>query len=94
MKNKYKARKGRARGFIGHIKRMSPRAMKVLNICLPMILISLIALVLKLDDAVKNNPSTVMSEYPRMFEYILASLMLAIGGALLVDVVEKKDKGK
>ncbi len=94
MKNTYKNRKGgfRCLGLAGHLSRMSRRSLLALNICLPIILLVLIAMIFKLDEAVREHPETVTLIYHKMLEYIIAALAIAISGALLLDAAEKKDK--
>jgi polyferredoxin len=69
---------------------MSRHSIRLFNICLPIILGVQIILMFKLADALENHPENVMTEFAPMFEYIMVSLALVIGGALLIDAVEKK----
>ncbi len=92
MKNTYKSRKSGLKNLWGHLRHMSGHSIKLFNICLPIILGVQLITMFRLDDALKNHPETVMAEFSPMFEYILVSLALVIGGALLIDAFEKKKK--
>lgn len=86
MKNTYK---GRKRRLFYRLDRMSGRSLLFLNICLPLILAELIVLVIMLGG---SSPEASPDNFPAIMEYIFAGLALTVGGALVIDAAEKKDK--
>ncbi len=89
MKNTYKSKKRGIVGLILGLGRLSRRSLLFLNICLPLILVELIAFLVMLKSSI---PAVSATDFPAILEYILAGLALTVGGALLIDVSEKRDK--
>ncbi len=58
---------------------------------LPIIAIELLYLLRCFLPELESSPSYVMSIYPPMFEYIITSFALLIGGALFIDYIVKNN---
>jgi len=68
---------------------LSREAERLFLICLPMILVDLIALFISFLSEYELYPQYAVSVYPAMFEYILMSLTILSCGGLLYDYVVK-----
>ncbi len=88
MKNTYKSKKRGIFGLIFGLGRLSRRSLFFLNICLPLVLVELIAFLIMLKS---SSPGAAATDFPAILEYILAGLVLTVGGALVIDVSEKRD---
>ena len=71
---------------------LSKQAEKLFLICLPIILIDLIALFISFLDEYALYPQYATAVYPAMFEYIMMSLTILTGGGLLFDYIVKSEK--
>ena len=58
---------------------------------LPIILAQALILLVRLLAEIENSPSYVLSVYPPMFEYIMMSLAILLGGAMFVDYIVKNN---
>ena len=58
---------------------------------LPVILVEAIVLLARLLPEVESSPSYVLAVYPPMFEYIMMSLAILLGGAMFVDYIVKNN---
>ncbi|MGI6167427.1 MAG: hypothetical protein ACOYIA_04735 [Eubacteriales bacterium] len=89
MKNTYKCKQRRR--LVEHLDRMSRHSVRLLNICLPLITASLIGLTVMFRNSIKECPASALYKYPEVFEYIMISLVVAIAGAVILDISDKKD---
>ncbi|NLW73278.1 MAG: hypothetical protein GX057_00035 [Clostridiales bacterium] len=89
MKNTYQYK--RRRRLVEHLDRMSRHSVRLLNICLPLITASLIGLTIMFRNAIRECPASALYKYPEVFQYILISLVVAIAGAVILDISDKKD---
>ncbi len=89
MKSTYKSQKRRR--ILEHLDRMSRHSIRLLHICLPVITAVLIGTVIMFRNAIAECPASALYRYPEAFEYIMISLVLAISGAVILDISEKKD---
>lgn len=64
----------------------------ILGINLPIIIISLIAILISYLICREITPVTAALYYRGSLEYIFASLAITVGGALLADVVSKEQQ--
>lgn len=67
------------------IPRLSSIAVRLLLIGFPIILAALAGLLHGFLEELAVYPGYAVAVYPKMFEYIMMSLALLIGGALLTD---------
>lgn len=91
MKNTYKTRRPLGR-LVLHIEGLSRYSMRILRISLPLVCFSLLALMLLLKFELENTGGAALSNYLPMIKYIINSLAIAVGGALLLDIADKKNK--
>lgn len=42
-------------------------------------------------NSIKECPASALYKYPEVFEYIMISLVVAIAGAVILDISDKKD---
>ncbi len=79
----------RLKSFKNCVKELSPSALSVLMIGLPLILASMLTFLFTLLGEIKSDPIFAMLTYPENFENILMSLLLTFTGAALFDANEK-----
>ena len=72
-----------------HIPIPGRAARALLLICLPLILLSAIALLISYHDARKIDAVGANYYYPQLLEYILASITITAGGVLLTEATER-----
>ena len=70
---------------------LSVQAEKLFLACLPIILVVLIALFIGFLDEYERYPQYAAAVYPPMFEYIMMSLAILLGGAMFVDYIVKNN---
>ncbi|HHT54181.1 MAG TPA: hypothetical protein GX011_04515 [Clostridiales bacterium] len=89
MKSTYKDQKRRR--IVEHLDRISRHSIRLLHICLPLITAVLIGITIMFRDAIRECPASALYKYPEVFEYIMISLVVAVAGAVILDISEKRD---
>lgn len=77
--------------FMRCLNELSKPSATVLLIGLPLIAVVLLRLLAGFLNEIEFAPSYAATVYPPMFEYIMMSLALLIGGALLLDYIVKNN---
>ncbi len=77
--------------FIKLIFELSRPSVTILRVGLPIIAVELIYLLKCILPELESSQSYVLSVYPPIFEYILTSLAVLIGGALFIDYFVKNN---
>ena len=78
--------------FLEKIRGISPEATKILHICLPITLGVLIFLMKDFVSELETRAGYAVAVYPERFEYVMISLALIVGGAVVADICEKQYK--
>ena len=58
---------------------------------LPVIIVEALVLLARLLPDIGSSPGYVLSVYPPMFEYIMISLAILLGGAMFIDYIVKNN---
>ncbi|MBR2478966.1 MAG: hypothetical protein IKB47_00995 [Clostridia bacterium] len=58
---------------------------------LPVIIVEALVLLARLLPDIQSSPGYVLSVYPPMFEYIMISLAILLGGAMFIDYIVKNN---
>lgn len=72
------------------VEELSKPATTALILCLSLTVIALIRLFAGMVTDFMEDPIYVLLTYPELFEYILMSLTLTFGGAVLIDITVKE----
>lgn len=91
MNNTYKTKKSFIKKLVVFIEGMSKYSMRILNITLPIICIVFMVLLFMMIEDAKICAPAALDRYPRLIEYISRSLVVAIGGALALDIIDKRN---
>ena len=75
--------------FCIYINNLSAASRKLLFVCVPMIVGSLLWVFAAFACELKADPLYACLVYPKYFEHIMISLALTVGGAVLFDINEK-----
>lgn len=73
-----------------HFKFSRP-ARLLLRIAMPLILLASITLLLSYLDARTRDPILANLTYPPLMEYIAASVLITVGGSIIIHKMEKTD---
>ena len=71
---------------------ISALAAKILHICLPLTLGALLLLLKDFLFDLENLSGYAVAVYPERFEYVMISLVMIVGGAVVADICEKQNK--
>lgn len=93
MKNTYKNPTAESR-IVRHIEGLSKYSMFILKISLPIISAALLLFIGLMSSELEVIAGAASSRYLPIMEYILKGLMIAVAGALILDIADKSKKQK
>ncbi len=88
MKTVHKKREARFKKYLFGLSRPS---VLILLGGLPVIIIEFLVLLGRLLPDIESTPTYVLAVYPPMFEYIMMSLTILLGGAMFIDYIVKNN---